>query len=79
MNTPNKHFNTAWELLKEFHPTINLQGETLDLSVKPKINKADWSRYIDALYEVIVIGNREKFVTPHLDGRGHVAFIKYKG
>ena len=79
MNTYNKSFNDAWEHLKELHPCFDLHGETLDLSVKPKVNKADWCRYMASLYTVIIIGKRENFITPHVDGHGYPVYLKFIG
>ena len=74
--TYNKYFNDAWEYLKELHPTINLQGEAIDMSVKPNVSKKEYCRYMDAIWHVITIGQREKFITTHVDGHGHAVYIK---
>ena len=78
MDTHNKYFNRAWEHLKELHPTFDLNGEALDLGVKPKVNKADYPSYITSLLTVLTIGRREDFITHHLDGRGRAVYIKIK-
>lgn len=77
MNTYNIYFNRAWEYLKELHRTFDLSGEALDLSTKPNIKKVDYCKYINAIYTVIIIGNREGFISPHVDGHGHVVYIKF--
>ena len=79
MESYNKYFNDAWELLKEYHPMIDLQGETLDLSVKPCITKKQYCHYMNAVFQLLTIGTREGFITPHVDGHGCVVFIKYTG
>ena len=79
MNTYNKYFNNAWEYLGTLHPIVDLQGETLDLRVKPKVSKSQYCHYISAIYAVIAIGIREQFITPHVDGHGCVTLIKYRG
>jgi len=76
METYNEYFDRAWKYLKEFHPTIDLQGETIDLSVKPKVSKSEYCRYMDAIHTVLKIGVRENFITTHVDGHGYQVFIK---
>ena len=77
MDTYNKYFNDAWKLLKDFHPNIDLHGETLDLSVKPKVSKAEWCRYMNAVHTVLKIGDREHFITTHVDRHGCQVYIKF--
>lgn len=76
MDTHNKSFNDAWEYLKEYHPVFDLQGETLDLSVKPKVSKSQYPRYMSAIITILKIGYREGFITTHLDGYGYQVYIK---
>ncbi len=80
MNTYNQYFNDSWEYLEGYHnPTlacrrVKFEGfpgkHTLDMSIKPRINKAGWPNYIHAVWNVLTIGNREHFLDIHTDGRG---------
>ena len=82
MDTYNTYFNDAWEYLKEMHPESKLEtvmGEVLDLSKKPPLNKKNWGMYIDRLYTVLSIGIREGFTTPHVNSKGQIVYIKFKG
>ena len=79
MNSHNQYFNNAWDLLKSYHPTFDLQGETLDLSIKPNITKKHYRHYMNAIFQVLTIGNRENLITPHIDGHGCVVYIKSLG
>lgn len=78
MDTYNKYFNDAWDYLKELHPSPDFLGSpTLDLSKKPHIKADKYCYYIDALVQLITIGQREQFISLHVDGHGHAVYIKY--
>lgn len=82
MNTYNKTFNDKWDYLKELHPSFapgTIFGESLDLSIKPKIKQAQYCLYMGAIYQVIAIGLRENFITAHQDRHGCPVYIKFIG
>lgn len=43
---------------------------TLDMSFKPRIEKQDWTYYIDAITTVVLVGQRENFLHLHVNGKG---------
>jgi len=76
MNTINKSFNESWKYLAEFHPTAHLpNGESLDLTTKPKVSQKEWGDYIHALISVLKIGSRNSWLHVHVDGKGRLAFF----
>ena len=84
MKTYNQYFNESWEYLEQYHkPTTNKAGRkwegfaykyTLDMSIKPKIDKAEWAAYINNLTTVLTIGRREGFLSIQVDGQGRQVF-----
>lgn len=77
MKTYNDSFNRAWEYLSKFHPApfSRTLGESLDLSIKPEVDKTEWGTYMDALINVLIIGRRERFFSVQADGRGYMAYL----
>lgn len=77
MKTYNDSFNRAWEYLSKFHPAPFSEklGESLDLSIKPEVDKQEWANYMSALIDVFVIGAREEFYHIHQDGKGRLAYL----
>ena len=84
MDTHNRYFNDSWEYLEQYHkPTVNRAGRkwegfackhTLDLSIKPKVNKAEWATYINNIFTVLTVGRRENFLNIHVDSQGRPVF-----
>lgn len=77
MKTYNDSFNRSWEYLSTFHPApfSRALGESLDLSIKPNVDRTEWVRYVDALITILTIGRREGFFTIQADGKGYNAYL----
>lgn len=77
MKTYNDFFNRAWEYLTKFHPApfSRATGESLDLSIKPTVDKTEWGHYMDALITILIIGRREGFFSIQTDGKGYNAYL----
>ena len=79
IKTPNIHFNSAWDFLQEKHGLSPIaQTYCIDISKKPKLTKGEWQYYIGNLIEIILIGNRNKWISIHVDGKGRIAYIVFK-
>jgi len=84
MKTYNEYFNESWEYLDKYHnPSLGKHRVkwngfaykyTLDMSIKPNINKTEWATYINAVTNVLNIGRRENFLIIHVDGQGRQVF-----
>lgn len=76
METSNKSFNESWKYLLTFHPPAHLpKGESLDLTIKPKVSQKEWGGYIDGLINVLKIGSRNSWLHVHVDGKGRFAYL----
>lgn len=77
MKTYNESFNRSWEYLSKFHPAAfpKTLGESLDLSIKPNVDKQEWADYMSNLINILVIGAREGFYNLHVDGKGRPAYL----
>lgn len=77
MKTYNDSFNRAWEYLSKLHPApfSGKLGDSLDLSIKPEVDKTEWGNYMDALISILIIGRREGFFSIQSDGRGYNAYL----
>lgn len=79
IKTPNLHFNDAWNFLQEKSGLFPIaQAYCIDISKKPKLTKEEWHRYIGSLIEVILIGNRNNWISIHVDGRGRTSYIVFR-
>ena len=57
----NEHFERAWEHLAQYHPTTCVVGDRTSMDMRKllrKPTKAEWPRYIDAIVEVLGVGQR---------------------
>ena len=76
IKTINKHFDDAWNYLQEKHESSTVGNRYwIDLTKKPKLNKKEWTFYIDKLIGLIEIGRRNNWLTLHVDGRGSIAYL----
>lgn len=79
MNKPNQYFNIAWEKLKRYHPNGKHDclpnGGTVDLSSPPKVDKKEWARYLEALFDIVIIGKRERWLQMHQDKNGFPVYL----
>lgn len=78
MRTGNPSFDNAWDFLAEKHPATALaeRYNTVEIGQRPKIkNDQDWREYVTALVSVVKIGQRNNWVTLHLDGQGAAMWL----
>ena len=76
MNTINKAFNECWKYLAEFHPTAHLpNGDSLDLTTKPKVSQKEWEDYLLSLITVLKVGFGNNWLDIHPDEKGRLVFF----
>ncbi len=76
--TVNAHFNSAIEVLLEYHETSLALGlPCIDFRSRPVGIRSSktWSIYLDALLVVNSIGQRNKWTMWHQNRRGQNAFL----
>lgn len=79
IKTPNLYFNDAWNFLQEKSGLLPIaQTYCIDISKKPKLTKEEWHSYIASLIQVISIGNRNNWISIHVDGKGSLSYIVFR-
>ena len=76
INTINKTFNEAWNYLQEKHESlIAADRYWIDLTKKPKLNQKEWKFYIGTLINLLLVGQRNNWLTLHVDGKGFTVYL----
>lgn len=76
IKTINKHFDNAWNYLQKKHKSsVSASRYWIDLSKKPKLSQKEWIFYIDKLIELVEIGQRNSWLTLHMNGKGFVVYL----
>lgn len=78
INTINESFNNAWKLLKTYHQETEVfpNAVALDFGNVPRFkNENDWLHYFAAVYELLGVGYRNRWIRTHVDGRGFPVYI----
>lgn len=76
--TINPTFDYAIEYLIQYHPIFYLIGPALDVGKRPKGLRSDkeWSYYINQFTQALLIGQRNKWLRIHVDGKGQATYWK---
>ena len=76
VDTPNHHYNRAWDTMLKYFPTLDIPGQTWLLIREgyPKTKKG-WDEVSIAMIEILRIGERNSWLTLNVDGRGRIAYL----
>lgn len=80
MDTPNSHYNRAWNTLREFFPeTYGLLQPNIDLEGSWPKSKKQWLAIYVALNEVLTIGERNDWLSKHVNRLGQLRWLIHRG